>query len=170
MPNFAANSAFLYLKQFLPVYCHTIMKIFYTLIFSLFFFNMAFAQKGEVVVIKDPLIDSLIAKRIQVYRTSGEVKTGKPIVSSYGYRVQIFYGSDRREVFNQQARFKTLYPKLNTYLIYKEPNYYVRVGDFRTRLEAQRLMSEIRPTFPTLFIFREKINAPQLDITTDDQR
>ena len=146
------------------------MKILYTLIFSFFFINIAFAQKGEVVVIKDPLIDSLIAKRVDVYRTSGEVKIGKPIVSSYGYRVQIFYGSDRREVFNQQARFRTLYPRLNTYLIYKEPNYYVRVGDFRTRLEAQRLMSEIRPTFPTLFIFREKINAPQLDMTTDDQR
>lgn len=170
MPNFAGNSVFLFLKQFLLAHCHTTMKILYTLIFSFFFFNLAFAQKGEVEVIKDPLIDSLIARRHEVYKTSGEVKTGKPIVSSYGYRVQIFYGSDRREVFNQQARFKTLYPGLNTYLIYKEPNYYIRVGDFRSRLEAQRLMSEIRPTFPTLFIFREKINAPQLDITTDDQR
>ena len=146
------------------------MKIFYPLFFCLLLFNISFAQKGQVTVIKDPLIDSLIAKRLAVYKSSGEVKTGKPIVSSYGYRVQIFYGSDRREVFSQQARFKTLYPKLNTYLIYKEPNYYVRVGDFRTRLEAQRLMSEIRPTFPTLFIFREKINAPQLDISTDDQK
>lgn len=170
MPNFAANSAFLFLKQFSFVRCNTIMKIFYSIIFCLFLFKASFAQKGEVIVIKDPLIDSLIAKRMAVYKTAGEVKPGKPIVSSFGYRVQIFYGSDRREVFNQQARFKSLYPKLNTYLIYKEPNYYVRVGDFRTRLEAQRLMSEIRPTFPTLFIFREKINAPQLDITTDDQR
>lgn len=147
------------------------MKIFYTLIFSLLLFKTSFAQKGEVIVIKDPLIDSLIAKRLEVYKTPGEVKTGKPIVSAYGYRVQIFYGSDRREVFNEQARFKGLYPKLNTYLIYKEPNYYVRVGDFRTRLEAQRLINELRPNFPTLFIFREKINAPNLDTnTTDDQK
>lgn len=147
------------------------MKIFYTIIFSLLIFKTSFAQKGEVTVIKDPLIDSLIAKRLEVYKTSGEVKTGKPIVSAYGYRVQIFYGSDRREVFNEQARFKGLYPKLNTYLIYKEPNYYVRVGDFRTRLEAQRLINELRPNFPTLFIFREKINAPNLDTnTTDDQK
>jgi len=147
------------------------MKIFYTLIFSLLLFKTSFAQKGEVTVIKDPLIDSLIAKRLEVYKTSGEVKTGKPIVSAYGYRVQIFYGSDRREVFNEQARFKGLYPRLNTYLIYKEPNYYVRVGDFRTRLEAQRLINELRPNFPTLFIFREKINAPNLDTnTTDDQK
>jgi len=147
------------------------MKIILTLILSLFLFSVSFAQRGEVTVIKDPLIDSLIAKRSEVYKTTGEVKIGKPIVSSYGYRVQIFYGSDRREVFNQQARFKSLYPKFNTYLIYKEPNYYIRVGDFRTRLEAQRLMNEIRPSFPTLFIFREKINAPQLDTTiTDDQK
>ena len=147
------------------------MKIALTFIFSLFFFTACFAQKGEVTVIKDPLIDSLIAKRAEVYKTTGEVKIGNPIVSAYGYRVQIFYGSDRREVFNQQARFKNLYPKFNTYLVYKEPNYYVRVGDFRTRLEAQRLINEIRPTFPTLFIFTEKINAPQLDTTTtDDQK
>jgi len=147
------------------------MKITLTIIFSFFINLVAFAQRGEVTVIKDPLIDSLIARRSQVYKTPAEVKAGKPVVSSYGYRVQVFYGSDRREVFNQQARFKSLYPKYNTYLVYKEPNYYIRVGDFRTRLEAQRLMNEIRPTFPTLFIFREKINAPLLDtVSTDDQK
>jgi hypothetical protein len=147
------------------------MKTILTFIGCLFLFTTAFAQKGEVTVIKDPLIDSLIAKRLEVYKTSGEVKPGKPIVSAYGYRVQIFYGSDRREVFNEQARFKGLYPKYNTYLVYKEPNYYVRVGDFRTRLEAQRLINELRPNFPTLFIFREKINAPSLDTTTtNDQK
>ncbi|MGM9477693.1 SPOR domain-containing protein [Pedobacter sp. GSP4] len=147
------------------------MKRIITFISCLFLAITAFAQKGEVTVIKDPLIDSLIAKRMEVYKTSGEVKIGKPIVSAFGYRVQIFYGSDRREVFNEQARFKGLYPKLNTYLIYKEPNYYIRVGDFRTRIEAQRLISELRPAFPTLFIFREKINAPNLDTTTtNDQK
>ncbi|RZK19300.1 MAG: SPOR domain-containing protein [Pedobacter sp.] len=147
------------------------MKITLTFILSFLLFTASFAQRGEVTVIKDPLIDSLIAKRSAVYKTPGEVKIGKPIVSAYGYRVQVFYGSDRREVFSQQARFKSLYPKFNTYLVYKEPNYYIRVGDFRTRLEAQRLMNEIRPDFPTLFIFREKINAPQLDTTTtDDQK
>ncbi|UKT63157.1 SPOR domain-containing protein [Pedobacter mucosus] len=146
------------------------MKIILTFILSFIIFSASFAQKGEVIIIKDPLIDSLIAKRLAVYKTAGDVKVGKPIVSSYGYRVQIFYGSDRREVFNQQARFKGSYPKFNTYIVYKEPNYYVRVGDFRTRLEAQRLINELRPTFPTLFIFREKINAPTLDTTADDPK
>lgn len=147
------------------------MKIFFSTAIFVFTTNFCFAQKGTVTVVKDPLIDSLIAKRMEVYKADeSPSNVGKPIVSAYGYRVQIFYGSDRREVFNQQNTFRTENPGVNTYITYKAPNYYLRVGDFRTRLEAQRLMSELRPTFPTLFIFREKINAPTLDSQTDDQR
>lgn len=146
------------------------MKIFFTLSIccvSLFSFAQ---QRGEVRIIKDPLIDTLIARRIQLSRKPGAAaimpagikKTGS-IISQMGYRVQVYYGADRRETFAEQGRFKSLYPKLNTYITYKEPNYYLRVGDFRTRLEAQRMMNELRGVFPTLFIFREKINAPRLD-------
>lgn len=143
------------------------MRSFFTIIICCF--SLAgFAQKrGEVVILKDPLVDSLIEKRIALSKKGSPVaarKTGGggTIVSQMGYRVQVFYGSDRRQTFNEQARFKVAYPKLNTYITYKVPNYYLRVGDFRTRLEAQRLMNELRSMFPTLFIFREKINAPRL--------
>ncbi len=129
-------------------------------------------SRGVVTVLKDPMIDSLIARRIALnvlVKTGAGAAAAKPapIVSSMGYRVQVFYGSDRREVYSQQAKFGGLYPSLNTYITYKEPNYYLRVGDFRTRLEAQRLMNELRGSFPTLFIFREKINAPNLDYSND---
>jgi len=135
-----------------------------------FFYIPAFTQdRGQVTIIKDPLIDSLIQKRLELNKKviSPTIKRNGPIVAQVGYRVQVFYGSDRKQTFQEQGRFKALYPKLNTYITYKEPNYYLRVGDFRTRLEAQRLMNELRPLFPTLFIFREKINAPLLDETND---
>jgi hypothetical protein len=120
------------------------------------------------------MIDSLIVKRIALNTKqpgTGTVpyKPG-PVVSQMGYRVQAFYGSDRRQVFNEQSRFNSLYPAVNTYITYKEPNYYLRVGDFRTRLEAQRFMNELRSNFPTLFIFREKINAPNLEYNDDPER
>lgn len=116
------------------------------------------------------MIDSLIAKRIELNLkaaaaapgTAGTGRTGRAIVSQMGYRVQIYYGSDRREVYNLQSQFNSDFPELNTYITYKQPNYYLRVGDFRTRLEAQRLLNELRSTFPTLFVIREKINAPNL--------
>ncbi len=142
------------------------MKKFQLLFISILFSTVALAQtRGEVIVVKDPLIDSLIARRIELNMkkptTTNPVSTA--IVSDMGYRVQVFYGSDRKEAFNEQARFRAAYPKLRTYITYKEPNYYLRVGDFRTRLEAQRLQNELKMSFPTLFIFREKINAPDLD-------
>jgi hypothetical protein len=141
------------------------MKIFYTLIICCFSFATFAQKRGVVTVIKDPLIDSLIARRIELSKKTvpATIRRDGPIVSQMGYRVQIFYGSDRRQVFSEQQRFKSSYPKLNTYITYKEPNYYLRAGDFRTRLEAQRMMNELRPVFATLFVIREKINAPSLE-------
>lgn len=145
--------------------CAIMRRIFLAIIF-LTTFQHSFAQtKGEVRVIKDPLIDSLIAKRIElnVKKPTTTNPVTPAIFNGMGYRVQVFYGSDRKEAFNEQAKFRTLYPRIMTYITYKEPNYYLRVGDFRTRLDAQKLLTELRANFPTLFIFREKINPPDLD-------
>lgn len=145
------------------------MKLIFTCIISLI--GLAgFAQtKGTVTVVKDPRIDSLILKRAELNKKDADItiRANGPIVSQMGYRVQIYYGSDRRAVYREQAKFASLYPTLITYITYREPNYYLRAGDFRTRLEAQKLMSELRSTYPTLFIFREKINAPTLDYSND---
>ncbi|TDQ06552.1 SPOR domain-containing protein [Pedobacter metabolipauper] len=151
------------------------MKLAFTGIFCCLTFSLLAQTRGVVTVIKDPMIDSLIARRIQLnvaaVKPAGVSGSNAarplPVVSQIGYRVQVFYGSNRREVFNEQARFKSLFPTFNTYITYKEPNYYLRVGDFRTRLEAQRMINELRPVFPTLFIFREKINAPNLEYSND---
>jgi hypothetical protein len=145
------------------------MKLIFTCILS--FIGLAvFAQsKGVVTVVKNPRIDSLISKRAELNKKDADItiRANGPIVSQMGYRVQIYYGSDRRAVYREQAKFASLYPDLITYITYREPNYYLRAGDFRTRLEAQKLMSELRSTYPTLFIFREKINAPTLDYSND---
>ncbi|HYK76498.1 MAG TPA: SPOR domain-containing protein [Daejeonella sp.] len=113
--------------------------------------SKALAQKpGKVEVIKDPKIDSLIARRVELSRSGA--------ISVNGFRVQIFSGTSRQEAYDQQARFQTLYPGVRTYISYEQPNYKVRVGDFRTRLEAEKLMNKLRRFYPALFIFSEHIN------------
>ena len=142
------------------------MNKIYLLLICVLSLQTAFAQKkGEVVEVKDPLIDSLIAKRIElnIKNPVASNPTTPAIFNGMGYRVQVFYGSDRKEAFNEQAKFRALYPRIMTYITYREPNYRLKVGDFRTRPEAQALLNELRSTFPTLFIFREQINAPILD-------
>ena len=124
-----------------------------------------FAQtRGKVEVVKDPLVDTLIAKRFTLNKETG-VAPG--VTSSYGYRVQFFSGSSRQDAYNAQARLQRDYPELRTYIQYSEPNFKVRAGDFRTRLEAQKLIQELRPSFPSLFIISEKINLPKADTDND---
>ncbi|WPU93755.1 SPOR domain-containing protein [Mucilaginibacter sabulilitoris] len=146
-------------------------KANFSLIKYCFFFilliasSRSFAQqtRGKVEVIKDPLVDTLIAKRLEMNNAVGVPTT----FSSYGYRVQIFSGSNRKDAFNAQARLQDQYPELRTYIIYSEPNFKVRAGDFRTRLEAQKLMQELRSSFSSLFIISEKINLPKTESDND---
>jgi hypothetical protein len=127
--------------------------------------TQTFAQqvRGRVEVIKDPLVDTLIAKRFEMNNAAGVPSA----FSSYGYRVQIFSGSNRKDAYSAQARLQDQYPELRTYIIYSEPNFKVRAGDFKTRLEAQKLMQELRSSFSSLFIISEKINPPKTDPDND---
>ncbi len=130
-------------------------KLIIGFFFSLFLTQVALAQqKGKVVVIKDPQIDSLIAKRLALSRAGSTGIT----VTSLGFRVQIFSGLEREQAYAEQTKFKALYPTVGSYISYTQPYYRVRVGDFRTKLEAQKFLTELRKQYPSLFIFAEKIN------------
>jgi len=123
---------------------------------------------GKVTVIKDPRIDSLIKLRIALSKEPNATNAGVYApTSANGYRVQIFTGSNRNEAYNAQSKFNELYPDLKTYIIYSEPNFKVRAGDFRTRLEASKLMEQLRSQFPSLFIITERINLPKIGNTND---
>lgn len=130
-------------------------KLIIGLFFTFVFCQCAFAQeKGRVVVLKDPQIDSLISRRLELSRTENSGNT----LSSAGFRVQIFSGLERQEAYAEQTRFKSIYPNITTYISYTQPNYRLRVGDFRTRLEAEKYMNELKKQYSSMFIFSERIN------------
>jgi hypothetical protein len=47
------------------------------------------------------------------------------------------------------------------YLLFQEPNYKVRIGDFRTQLDALGYMRKIQVAYPNAFIVYDKINLPK---------
>ena len=135
-----------------------------------FFITQANAQtRGRVEVVKDPRVDSLIAHKFGK-AAKGSVGGNSGVgYSSYGYRVQIFTGSNRAEAFKAQSKFQESYPDTRTYISYSEPNFKVKVGDFRSRLEASKMARDVKPWFPLTFIISEKINPPKLDTETQTQ-
>jgi hypothetical protein len=116
------------------------------------FAGAVFAQEpGKVEVVKDPQIDSLIARRTALSKS-----TNTPVAQ--GYRVQIFSSTDRKAAYAEQANFKASNPNIRSYVSYTQPYYKLRVGDFRTRLEAEKLINKLKPKYQGLFIFAERVN------------
>ncbi|MDP3466805.1 MAG: SPOR domain-containing protein [Daejeonella sp.] len=128
-------------------------KFLFGFILIMCFQELSAQEKGTVLVIKDPQIDSLIARRLELNRAG---VSGNNVTLS-GFRVQIFSGLDRQMAYSEQAKFKDRYPGIKTYISYTQPNYKLRVGDFRTRLEAEKFMNELRNYYNSLFIFSEMI-------------
>lgn len=119
------------------------------LLFSMF--RIVHAQSGKVEITKDPKIDALIARRLELN------KKGQSSSQLDGFRIQIYSGSDRKVAYAEQFRFKSTYPQVFTYLNYIQPNYRVQIGDFRTRMDAEKFMNSIKPSFPASFIFPAQI-------------
>ena len=128
------------------------------------FHSLLFAQtRGKVEIDKDAKVDSLIGNYLVGSRTNPANPGAGPMSASDGFRVQIFSGSDRKEAYSVQAKFQDRHPEMRTYLSYKEPNFKVHVGDFRSRLEAEKVVDELKNSYTGLFVITEKINAPKLD-------
>ncbi|MFT5859202.1 MAG: hypothetical protein ACI865_001302 [Flavobacteriaceae bacterium] len=118
--------------------------------------TIAFSQNGDVKIIKDSRIDGLVG---------GQGVIVPPAINPQikGYRIQLFFDTDRSALSDARSTFFAKYPRVDTYTTYKAPNFFLRAGDFRTRLEAEKIKSEVNALFPTSFIVEEDVNLPRLE-------
>ena len=79
-----------------------------------------------------------------------------------GYRVQVFLG-DRAKAEETRRQFMTHHTDTPAYLSYLAPNFRVRVGDLRTRLEAEKLRDALREEYPGLYVVPDEIEPPPLE-------
>jgi hypothetical protein len=108
------------------------------------------------MVYKQDKITSLVEKHITINKRN----TGKLI----GFCVQIYFESgntSREKAEKMRATFLSKYPKCSAYVSFHEPNFRVRVGDFRTRAEARGFRETIRADFPQGFVVKDEINYPK---------
>lgn len=131
------------------------MKYTY-IIAALFLSHSLLAQTGNVTVTMDPQVENLIKQEGQIIppATSPQLT---------GYRIQLFFDDNKGKVDEARSKFLSLHPKIDTYLNYNSPNYFLKVGDFRTQMEAEKVKATIDAQFPTAFIVKEKINLPRVD-------
>ena len=117
-------------------------------IFSLLSEN---SSSGSSVNIYQP--DSLYTA-INKYLAKNNLRTHQ------GYRLRIFLDnkqSARVESEKMERDFIFNFPDIRTYRIYTYPYFKVTVGDFRTKSEAMRVMSQVKKIYPSVFVVREDI-------------
>lgn len=120
-------------------------------------------KKGKVTVTKSPSIEKVIKfKSSTIPPYSGAVQDG--------YRIQLFFDQDRSEVDKARNTVLSSDNELPTYVEYQAPNYLLLLGDFRTRLEAEKVRAQMAMDFPAAIIKEDKIYMPIIkeeEITND---
>ena len=109
-------------------------------------------ENSGVVIIKDKKIDDLIKNKSNIRR-----------ISTAGYRVQIYFNTDKDKVQDLRMKFIKQYPKMESYITFDAPNYILRVGDFTEKNDAERFKKEIFREYPENFILKTAINVPNDD-------
>lgn len=110
-----------------------------------------FNGPGKVNVFEDYRMAQLIDKYIEAHE-NGTIP---------GFRVQLFFG-DRDQARETKAAFLKRYPHIRADVTYLAPNFRVRVGNFRTILEAEKFKAELKKNFPNCYIVTERIPLPKL--------
>ena len=140
-------------------------KLILFFIFQLSLFSFLFAQQGRVTIKGDVTVTQMVEKHIEL---NSKVKTIP------GFRVQIaaFSGANSKtSAFDLRDRFMLDYPTVQAYIVFDEPNFKVKVGDFRTRLEAYAFLQQIKEVYKG-YIVRDNIYPEppqQVEYAPDDQ-
>ena len=78
-----------------------------------------------------------------------------------GYRIQIMYTDIRTDAYKNKGQMYKDFSDIKSYVEYEEPYYKLRIGDFKTRLEATSYMQQVTPLYPGAFIVKDKIRIKQ---------
>ncbi len=117
-----------------------------------------FAQNSPAETNKHFIGDARIDTLIQLH-----ILQNKKFPVMPGFRIQIFKESGNTaldEALAVREQFEKKY-NLPAYITFNEPYYRVRVGDFRTRLEAIRFLEKIKRTYPLAWDIKDDIQIPK---------
>ena len=72
------------------------------------------------------------------------------------YKIQLYNGNER-EAYQIRSNFNTSFPDYNVKIMYKSPEWKTQVGNFNTRLEADRILNIISEKFAGAIVLEDKI-------------
>jgi hypothetical protein len=103
------------------------------------------AQQGKVTISQDNDIDKLLEFK-------KDIKTTKV------YKIQVYDNIDLDKAQREKDNFLNTYDEWPVEIVWNTPNYKVWVGNFATRLEADRAWAKIKKNYMNAIIFQPKLD------------
>lgn len=126
----------------------------YLLIICLFFtsisVNLAQVQINESIEIKNVM---------DAYTTKSKKRDYID-----GWRIQIINTDDRRQMESARSLFGARYPYLKMTWEHVQPYYKVKVGAYKTKLELEAFLRELKSDFPRAIPVRDQIYKSEFTI------
>lgn len=72
------------------------------------------------------------------------------------YKIQLFNGPEK-DAYTKKYKFQSTFPEYKVQIIYVAPEWKTQVGNFNTRLEADRALNIIQQKFIGAFVLEDKI-------------
>ena len=130
--------------------------------FSQFEYEYVIEKENKVSIHQDSIIDSLLVLHKKFNALDHRIE---------GFRIQVFFESGNNSKIKAEefkTAFNELYPQDSAYISFKEPFYRVRVGDYKTKFEADRALNIIRKEYPNAWVIKDKINYPIIEIKIEE--
>jgi len=102
----------------------------------------AYSQTARVNIDQNDLLPELLEEKAEMTRAG---KLGER------YNIQVYNG-DNKAASDVLREVRSKYNSWPSDIIYETPNYKVLIGNFRNRLEADRVLLQIKNDYPAAFI------------------
>lgn len=79
-----------------------------------------------------------------------------------GWRIQIISTDDRRKMESFKQKFEMAYPGMYLEWEHRNPWYLVKVGAFKTKLELQAFIQELKDDFPQAIPIKDQVSKAEL--------
>ncbi|MFM9824728.1 SPOR domain-containing protein [Flavobacterium sp.] len=124
-------------------------KIKLTIIFIVFCNLKIIAQNQNAEITQNPKFEQLLNEKR---------KLNPSIIINDYYKIQIFSG-DSESAKNNLNEFKQEFKTIDATIVFYTPNYKVWVGNFKTRIEAEKNLIKIKNKFTNVLLIRPNRNT-----------
>ena len=121
------------------------------LLFGIFLCLNTLVQSQNVVINEDFPIGQIMDRYIQINKSTAKVE---------GWRIQVMATTDRSKVETAKTDFQRQYPTISVDWTHSKPYYRLRAGAFSTKLEASKLLYQLKKDYPGAYLTEDKNISP----------